>query len=126
MTNKMNADIKKVVNRVKAAQQTLQSYLKKQDWVEEARKYAEKQGKEVRKLFGGDLAKVKSFLEKERRELEKFQKQLPEEVKKLRTFVKGQRKELQKLLVRVGKVRRTTKKSARPKTSRAKKSSASA
>jgi hypothetical protein len=120
----MNADIKKVVNRVKAAQQDLQSYLKKQGWVEEARKYAEKQGKEVRKLFGGDHAKVKTFLEKQRRELEKFQKQLPEEVKKLRTFVKGQRKELQKLLIRVGKVR-STPKSTKPKSSRTKKSAAS-
>ena len=125
MTNKMNADIKKVVSRVKEAQQTLQTYLKKQDWVEEARKYAEKQGKEVRKLFGGDLSKVKTFLERERRELEKFQKQLPNEVKKLRTFVKGQRQELQRLLVRVGKVRTQTKKSGKARSSRSSKKSAS-
>src|SRR6185295_8090510 len=123
MTNKVKADIKKVVTRVKAAQQTLHTYLQKQRLVEEARKYAEKQGKEVRKLFGGDLAKVKTFLEKERKELEKFQKQLPEEVKKLRTFVSGQRKELQKLLIRVGKVRSTAKKSTKSK-GKAKKASA--
>ncbi len=56
MTNRVNEDIKKVLGRAKAAQEKLQTYLKKQVWVEEARKYAEKQGKEVRKLLGADLA----------------------------------------------------------------------
>jgi hypothetical protein len=102
---KMNEDLKKVIGRVRTAQRSLQSFFKSQDWVEEARKYAERQGKEVRKLFSSDLTKVKSFLEKERRELEKLQKQLPSEVEKLRTFVQGQRRELKKLLVRVGKVK---------------------
>jgi hypothetical protein len=128
MNNKMNADIKKVVSRVKQAQATLQTYLNKQAWVEEARKYAEKQSKEVKKLFSSDLGKVKTFLERERRELEKFQKQLPNEVKKLRTFVKGQRQELQRLLVRVGKVKsRAAKSNSKPRTTRSgsKKASAS-
>src|SRR4051812_30060237 len=102
---KMNDDLKKVVGRVKAAQKSLQTFFKSQDWVEEARKYAERQGKEVRKLFSSDLTKVKSFLEKERRELERLQKQLPGEVEKLRSFVQGQRRELKKLLVRVRKVK---------------------
>ena len=47
----MNADLKKIVGRVKDAQQQLQSLVQDQAWVEEARKYAERQGKEVKKLI---------------------------------------------------------------------------
>lgn len=96
--NAMNSEVKKVVDRAKKAQSKLQTILKNQDWIEEARKYAEKQRKEVKKLLNSDVVKVKSFLEKERKELERFQKEIPGEVKKLRTFVKTQRKELEKLL----------------------------
>jgi hypothetical protein len=103
MKTNMNAEIKKIVLKAKTAQEKLQVLLKSQDWVEEARRYAEKQGKEVRKLLTSDVGKVKTFLEKERAELERFQKQIPGEVKKLRTFVKGQRKELGKLLANVRK-----------------------
>jgi hypothetical protein len=99
----MNSEIKKVVGRVKDAQKTLQTLLKGQDWVEEARKYAERQGKEVKKLLSADAGKVKSFLERERKELERFQKQIPGEVKKLRSFVLSQRKEVEKLLANVRK-----------------------
>src|SRR4051794_10404618 len=97
----MNSEIKKVVNRVKEAQVQLQTLVKSQDWVEEARKYAERQGKEVKKLFGPDVEKMKTFLERERKELERFQKQIPGEVKKFRKFVDGQKKEFEKLLVQV-------------------------
>jgi hypothetical protein len=126
MTNRVNEDIKKVLGRVKEAQSTLQTYLKKQVWVEEARKYAEKQGKEVRKLLSSDLGKVKTFIEKERKELEKFQKQLPGEVAKLRTFVKGQRKELQKLLIRVGKANSATTKTTKKRSTKTSRSKSSA
>ena len=95
---KVNTEVKKVVERAKNAQSKLQGILKSQDWIEEARKYAEKQGKEVKKLLNADAVKVKSFLEKERKELERFQKEIPGEVKKLRAFVKTQRKELDKLI----------------------------
>ncbi len=100
----MNAEIKKVVTRVKEAQVQLQSLVKSQDWVEEARKYAERQGKEVKKLFAPDVEKMKSFLERERKELERFQKQIPGEVKKLKKFVNLQKKEFEKLLVNVRKL----------------------
>lgn len=100
----MNAEIKKVVGRVKEAQTQLQSLIKSQDWVEEARKYAERQGKEVKKLFAPDVEKMKSFLERERKELERFQKQIPSEVKKLKKFVNLQKKEFEKLLVNVRKM----------------------
>lgn len=94
-------DVKQVLNKVKTAQGQLQAILKEKTWVEEARKYAEKQGKEVKKLLSADVAKVKTFLEKEKKELEKFQKQIPAEVDKLKKFMTAQRKELEKLLVRI-------------------------
>ncbi len=100
----VNSEIQKVVTRVKEAQVQLQSLIKSHDWIEEARKYAERQGKEVKKLFGPDVEKMKVFLEKERKELEKFQKQIPGEVKKFRKFVNLQKKEFEKLLTNVRKM----------------------
>jgi hypothetical protein len=100
----MNAEIKKVMTRVKAAQGQLQGLIKSQDWVEEARKYAERQSKEVKKLFAPDVVKMKAFLEREKKELERFQKQIPGEVKKIQKFVNGQKKEFEKLLANVRKM----------------------
>ncbi|MGZ3688639.1 MAG: hypothetical protein ACXWPM_12140 [Bdellovibrionota bacterium] len=124
----VNGELKKIVGRVKTAQTQLETLLKNQDWVEEARKYAEKQSKEVKKLLSGDVEKVKSFIEKERKELERFQKDIPGEVEKLRKFVMGQRKELEKLLSRVRKVKAsgagTKKKGARKSGASKKKSPA--
>lgn len=100
----VNAEIKKVIGRVKEKQGQFEALVRNQDWVDEARKYADRQSKEVRKILSGDVSKVKTFLEKERKELEKFQKQIPGEVKKLRQFVLGQRKELEQLIANVKKV----------------------
>jgi len=94
----VNSELKKIMSRVKTAQNQFQNLVKDQAWVDEAKKYAERQGKEVRKLINTDVEKVKTFLEKERKELEKVQKQIPSEVKKFQKFVTGQRKELEKLL----------------------------
>lgn len=99
----MNTELKKVVTRVKSAQTQLQTLLKDQAWIEDARKYAERQGKEVKKLFAADFGKVRAFLGRERKELERFQKQIPGEVKKLRKFVAEQRKEFGKLLLSMRK-----------------------
>ncbi len=101
MMKVMNGEIRKVVNKVKAAQAPLQALLKNKTWVEDARKYVERQGKEVRKLFSADVSKLKAFLEKEKKELGKFQKQIPGEVKKIRKFVSTQKKEFEKLLTNV-------------------------
>jgi hypothetical protein len=98
----MNAELKKVVSKVKAAQSHLQTMLNKQDWMEEARKYAEKQGNEVKKLLSSDLGKVRTFIERERKELERFQKQIPGEVKKFRKLLMQQRKDLEKMLGSLG------------------------
>ncbi|MBY0470807.1 hypothetical protein K2X30_06515 [bacterium] len=109
----VNAELKKVVDRVKTAQGRLQGVLKDRTWVEEARKYADKQKKEVQKLLSGDVHMVKTFIEKERQELEKFQKQIPGEIKKFKKFVDTQKKELEKLLTNV---RKTGLKAAKTKT----------
>lgn len=100
----MNSEIKKVVTKVKEAQVQLQSLVKDYDWVGEARKYAERQGKEMKKLFAPDVRKMKDFLERERKELERFQKQIPGEVKKIQKFVNLQKKELEKVLANVRKM----------------------
>jgi roadblock/LC7 domain-containing protein len=78
----MNSEVAKVVEGAKKAQAKLHTALKKQDWIEEARKYAEGQRKEVKKLISGDMAKVKTFLEKERKEFEKLLKNLRKAGKK--------------------------------------------
>lgn len=98
----MNPELKKIVSRVKTAQKKLEVMLDQQDWMEEARKYAEKQGNEVKKLLTSDFGKVKTFIERERKELERFQKQIPGEVKKFKTLLQGQRKELEKALKKLG------------------------
>ncbi len=113
----MNSEIKKIVSRVKDAQIQLQSLLSDKTWIEDARKYAEKQKKEVRKLLRADVGKVLSFLERERKELERFQKQIPGEFKKFRKFVTGQRKEFERLLKSVRRV--GSKPSEAPKASKA-------
>lgn len=96
--NQMNADLKKMLENVRSAQAKLQDFVKNQDWVDEARKYAERQGAEVKKVLSSDVNKVKSFLEKEKKELERLQKQIPGEVKKLRGLVKNQTKDFEKFL----------------------------
>jgi GTP-dependent phosphoenolpyruvate carboxykinase len=79
------------------------------DWLDEAKNYAEKQRKEVKKLFAGDVEKVKKFLERERTSLERFQKDLPGEVKKLRGFMDGQKRELEKLMKNLRRATKTGK-----------------
>lgn len=99
----MNTELGKVVENLKAAQGRLQNLVKNKGWIDEARKYAEKQGKEVKKLLSADVGKVRTFLERERKELERFQKSLPGEVNKLRKLVVSQRKEFESLLKKVKK-----------------------
>jgi len=100
-----NPEVKKLLSKVKKAQSQLEVMLKDKTWVDEAKKYADKQSKEVKKLIGADAEKVRAFLEKERKEFEKFQKQIPGEVQKIRKFVDGQRKEFEKLIRKMGKLR---------------------
>jgi hypothetical protein len=95
---KMEKDIKKVVEKIKTAQSQLQNLLNDKTWIEDARKYANEQGREVKKLVADDVVMVKDFLKREQKELSQFQKKLPGEVAKFQKFVTGQKKELGKLL----------------------------
>ena len=103
MDLKMKTDLKKVVNKVKAAQGRLQTALQDRTWIEDARKFADQQRKDVSDLLSSDIGKVRKFLETERKGLEALQKQIPGEVKKFRKFVDRQKKDLEKLLKTVGK-----------------------
>ena len=117
----MNEEIKKVVGQLKQAQVKLQKTLKGTDWVGEVKKYADSQGKELKKILSGDVQKVKTFVEKEKKILEGFQKQIPGEVEKLKTFVHKQRREVEKML---RLVKRASKKSQTPSSRAKPKSSA--
>jgi hypothetical protein len=100
----VKAEFKKLVGRVKEVQTKLQTLLKDKDLLEQARKYADQQRKDVKKLLAGDVARVKTFIERERKELERFQKQIPGELKKVQSFLQSQRGELEKVLAKVRKL----------------------
>lgn len=122
MNFSLQKDLDKVVAKVKTAQTQFQNLMKNQGWVDDAKKYAERQSKELKKLLGSDASKVKAFLERQQVELEKIQKQIPSEVEKLKTFVSTQRKELKKLIKNFKRVSATGKsKTAKKSKSGAKK-----
>jgi hypothetical protein len=98
MMSAAKTNAKKILERVKGARAQLETLLKDRTWVDEAKKLAEKQGKEVKKIIDSDVAKLRVFLEKERTELEKLQAQIPGEVARIKKFVTGQKKELSKLI----------------------------
>lgn len=93
----VNIEVKKLVEKVKKTQSQFQDLMKDGRLLKEAKRLGD-QGQELKKLLKNDLSRVKSFVEKERKELEKFQKQIPSEIKKLKTFVQGRRSDLEKLL----------------------------
>jgi predicted nucleic acid-binding Zn-ribbon protein len=95
---KFQTELQKMVKRVKDTQTKLQDMLQQQEWIEEAKLYAEKQGREVQKLLKTDVEKVRAFLEKERHELEKFQARIPDEFKKLKNFIQEHRKDFGAIL----------------------------
>jgi DNA mismatch repair ATPase MutS len=103
MMSAAKTNAKKILDRVKKARSQLEILLKDRTWIDEAKKVAEKQGKEVKKIIDSDVAKLRGFLEKERSELEKLQAQIPGEVARIKKFVSGQKKELSKLLTTVKK-----------------------
>lgn len=105
-------DVQKIIGRLKEARAQIEGLIKDRSWIEEAKKVAAKQGQEVKKILDTDVAKLKSFLEKEKKELEKLQAQIPGEVDKIKKFVDGQKKELTKLLGAVKATAETKAKSA--------------
>ena len=101
--NAMNSDIKKIIDRVKKAQTKVQKIVKDKTWVSKAKKYAERQGKDVKKVIDSDVSKIRAFLNRERKELEKLKSSIPGEVEKIRSFVDSQKSDLQTLLNTVKK-----------------------
>jgi hypothetical protein len=87
----MNSEIKKIVEQIKKTQADAQGMM------DDARKYAKSQGKELRSRFKGDAQKL-------RKNLQTLQKQIPGEVNKLRKYVDLQRKELETLVKKVGNI----------------------
>jgi hypothetical protein len=122
----MNPELRKFVGKVKQAQTKIQKVMKNQDWLEEARKYAERQGSEVKKLFSSDTAKVEAFLERQRKELERIQKRIPGEVKKYRSLLQNQSKDLEKILGNLMAGNKKKAKRAKSSGSRKKKTSSAA
>jgi len=122
------SDLNRILNQLKSAQKHFQGVIQNKTWIEDARKYAETQGKEIKKLISSDLSRVKAFINKEKKSLEKFQKQIPGELKKVQKYIGVQKKEFEKLLKNVNKKtaskkvktkskKVTTKKAARTKPS---------
>lgn len=111
------ANAKKILDRVKSARTQLETLLKDRSWIDEVKKVAEKQGKEAKKIIDTDVAKLRVFLEKERKELEKLQAQIPGEVARIKKFVDGQKKELSKLIttVKTTAAAKTAERKAAPK-----------
>ena len=98
----LGSEVQKVVSRVKTAQKQFQEILSQRERaITEVRKYADERGKEVKKIMSDDLKKVKSFIARERKELEKLQKRLPDEITKIKGYVESQRKELEGLWKRI-------------------------
>jgi len=133
--NRKKVDVKKWLSRVRMTQGQMKSLIQGGGWMEDARQYLERQGKEVQKLIHGDLAKVKTFVERERRELERLQKQIPGEVTRWKKYLAAQRKELEKVLAGVRgasgakkskKARKSSKKKTASKKAATRKSSAAA
>jgi hypothetical protein len=119
----MNPEIKKILNRVKTAQTKLQTrvddIMANTEWMDEAKKYAERAGNDMKKLISSDVTKVKTFVDRQRKELERVQKQLPSEVKRFQQALNQQKRELEKVLRKV----RTAKKAATAKSSKKKSTS---
>lgn len=99
----LNEEMRKLVSQLRSAQDRFQSAVKNGSVLEEARKVAERQKKDVRKLLGKDFDRVMNFIEKERKELDRLQKRLPGEVAKLKKYVQNSRQEFERILKRAKK-----------------------
>jgi len=98
---KKMSEMNRWVRKVKDAQEQIKSLVGQGNWMDEARKYAERQSKEVKKLIHGDMDKLRTFVVRERRELEKLQKQIPAELNRWKKYLGSQRKELENVLTNV-------------------------
>jgi hypothetical protein len=89
---------KDVVGQLKSKQEQLKGLMNKET-LREARKYAETSSQELKKhIQNMDVKKVRAYIEKEAKEIQKLQKQIPNELVKFSKFVDTQRKEFEKIL----------------------------
>jgi hypothetical protein len=122
--SKNRLNLKKILEGVKNVRVELEGLLTDRAWVKEARKLAERQGKDLKKTLDSDVAKLRAFLEEERKELEKLQAQIPGEVAKIKKFVDAQKSELSSLLKRVKKTSGAKKRSSKSSSGKTKKKTA--
>lgn len=131
---KISVDLKNILRKIKGVQVQFKKTFDGKSVAVEAKKYADRQSKDLKKLINQDIEKVRSFLEDQKSEVERFQKQIPAEVKKWSQYLTSQRKELESILRTVssgtapkkkGSSKPKAKKSASPakKRTRAKKTS---
>jgi hypothetical protein len=100
----MNKDVKKVLEQVKASQAKLLEMISENDWVSEARSYAHRQSKELKKVFSEDVKKVQGFLEQEKKSFAQISSKLPKNIKNLFVFLEEQKKEFSLLLSQLGQM----------------------
>lgn len=94
----IDTEVKRIVGRLRAAQGQVRTLLKDRSWIDDARKYAERRQGELTRLVRADVEKVRAFLVREKKEVEKLQRRLPREIEKVRKYVRAQRGEFEKLL----------------------------
>jgi len=75
--------------------------INRKELLKEAQNFADRQRREFKKIIKTDAARLKTYLEKERREIQKLQTRLPGEIKKIRQYAETQRRELDKLIKKV-------------------------
>ncbi len=86
-----------------------------------AKKYADKGQSEIKTRLTDDFAKIQKLIDKERKDLEALQRQIPKEMNKLSKFLVKQTKEVQKVLTTLSTKNGTITRSASAKKSTARK-----
>jgi|GEM_PF-4526958 len=89
------------VNRLSEAQGKFKGFLDKNTAI--AKKYANRGQAEFKTRLNDDLGKFQKMIEKERRDLEALQRQIPKEMNKLSKFLVKQTKEVRKVLKTLSK-----------------------
>lgn len=97
--NQMASDLNNLLNRVRDLQTMLEAKLEESVLMRDLKKYAASQQKVLKKKINSsaDIKKVVTYVEKQRKHLDKVAKNLPKEVATVGKFVKAQRKEFEKL-----------------------------
>ena len=124
MNAKVKSEIRRVAKSLKDAQAHFEKALASSNWVTDAKKYADKQRRQIDRLSRANVKKVKTFAEEQKKELNRILNRVPGEVQKVRRYVTSQKKDLERLVANVRKAalhqakavsrsKRTSKKKAR-------------